>query len=278
MTNANNWTTYWRQGEQSSCLPGADAIRGRLLKLWDEFARHFDEGGTLVDLGSGSGVVAKQMAEANEKLNVVGVDYAKVGDSDHPRVTLKSGVAMDELPFDDGSIDGATSQFAIEYADASKASAELARTLKPGAPFTFVVHHADSPVVAQNAKRRDVLSKLQGKDIEKAYLHVERDALVKQLFELRTYAGEHSQLVDQVARGLGSSINADDGKRAEIWREFRSQSNDELAILAALEDAAVKDVDDWSSKLDAGLEIKTKQAIDGPEGQPIAWLVSGLRG
>lgn len=149
---AEAWTFFWRQSGIAGCLPFTDAhISSALNEHWRSFARHLQPGSRLIDLGCGAGSVAHTLAAANQRITITGVDFAQVPPNASAAVSLCSGVQMEELPFPDGSFDGAVSQFGIEYSDLRRAAPEVARVLAAGSWITFIVHHAGSPVIAHTA-------------------------------------------------------------------------------------------------------------------------------
>jgi ubiquinone/menaquinone biosynthesis C-methylase UbiE len=122
-----------------------DVMARRLLRrvyrrLADELAGVAPRGGTVLDVGTGPGVLLAELAGRRPDLELAGVDLsadmvaaaqrnlAEVGD----RATVRVGDATD-LPFPDRSFDLIVSSFSLHHwDDPAAAAAELARVLRPG--------------------------------------------------------------------------------------------------------------------------------------------------
>jgi SAM-dependent methyltransferase len=127
---------------------------------WRAFFATFETGARLLDLATGGGQVARLAHEtatqSGKRFDVTGVDYADLGPLEGevaPGLRLTGGVALERLPFADAAFDGATSQFGIEYADARRALAELARVLRPGGRARLLLHHTASAVSRSTAEQ-----------------------------------------------------------------------------------------------------------------------------
>lgn len=271
------WNIFWQHGlGDGACLPGAVDANTRLQQYWTTFADNFEAPAHLVDLACGGGIVARRLAASNELIRVTGIDYADVPAADQDRVELKSGVDMSSLPFDDASLDGAVSQFGIEYADAQKVGKELARVLKPGAPFAFIVHHADSDVVANNAARAEVLDAVTSQNVRDAYVAGDKQALAKAMFDIRLHAAR-KDVVDEIARGLGQSMINAEGDRNDAWGEFERLAKGERAILGALHHAAVERPEPWLDQLGSVFAAEGISVFRDSRDAPIAWSIFGRR-
>ncbi|NNC48405.1 MAG: class I SAM-dependent methyltransferase [Sphingomonas sp.] len=271
------WNIFWRHGlGDGACLPGAVDANTRLQQYWTTFAGNFEAPSHVVDLACGGGIVARRLAESNDQISVTGVDYADVPATDQDRVELKSGVDMAKMPFDDASFDGAVSQFGVEYGDAGKVGNELARVLRPGAPFAFIIHHGESAVVANNAARAKVLDAVTADNVREVYVAGDRQALAKAMFDIRLHA-DRKDVVDEIARGLGQSMINATGDRAEAWTEFERLANGERAILGALHKAAVDKPEAWLDQLGTAFEAEGISVFRDSRDAPIAWSIFGRR-
>lgn len=103
-----------------------------------------EEGERVLDVGSGTGVLAREVAtRIGGDGMVVGVDpnpgMLAVAQSITPAVEWREGVA-ESLPFPDESFDAAVSQFSLMFfRDQSRAVREMLRVLRPGGRMAVVV-------------------------------------------------------------------------------------------------------------------------------------------
>ena len=103
--------------------------------------------GRILDIGTGEGQVARHLAQvgAGAGVDVVGVDPIRAQVSE--AVRRAGGVRYlrspaERLPFRSRSFDGAVACLVFEHIDdLDSALAEVARVLKPGARFVFLLNH-----------------------------------------------------------------------------------------------------------------------------------------
>jgi SAM-dependent methyltransferase len=107
-------------------------------------AQHLPHGGRLLDVGCGEGQVARMAAELHD-MDVVGIDPAMTQVSvatergGGPRYVQGSAA---DVPIADASIDAAVACLVFEHIEALDAAlAEIARVLRPGGRFLFLLNH-----------------------------------------------------------------------------------------------------------------------------------------
>jgi len=106
-------------------------------------AKHLPLRGSVLDVGAGEGQVARMAAEAG--LTVTGIDPAwaqvSVGQERGGGPRWLQGSAMG-LPFADATFDAAIACLVFEHIpDVDVAISEVARVLKPGGRFLFLLNH-----------------------------------------------------------------------------------------------------------------------------------------
>ena len=155
------WNMFWEQnarGGASGCLPQSwQIIEDAQREAWQEFARGIPTSGAVLDLATGDGRVLAWIGSERSDLALTGVDLAPTLPPPPPKVAVRTGIAMEALPFADGSQNAVTSQFGFEYGDTARVAAEIARVLKPEGKIGLMMHRGDGPIVAHNRIRREQL-------------------------------------------------------------------------------------------------------------------------
>lgn len=154
------WTHYWSTASSTprGCLPDLpDVAANHLQEIWRQFFPCLPPGARLLDLGTGGGAVLIEAKSFRPDLQLTGVDYAAVLPELDAAITLYPGTRMEKLPFADGSFEGITSQFAIEYGNVSAAIKEVYRVLTFAGNYLFICHHADGVIVRDNLVRLKAL-------------------------------------------------------------------------------------------------------------------------
>lgn len=278
---AHAWTAFWEeQGPQSQCLQGAspDVLRA-FEDHWSSFAAGLAPSTRVLDLGCGSGVVGRSLLAAHPRVHVVGVDSARMPRKEATRrMRIVSGVAMECLPFWPGFFGAAVSQFGFEYGRTDAAAEELARVLRKGARFSFLVHHSDSPIVRAGRLRNEGLRALAGEGVRQAFLGADQMALRERLEALGQHHAEDAT-ISFAARCLASKVGRGREERLRIWEALEDALTPERTLLDALESACVApaDLHEWLAPLRAWLDVRHASALR-VAGEPLAWTIEGVRG
>ncbi len=135
-------------------------------------------GGTILDIGTGNGVLAVKLAREHKNIRVVGLDYwgknweysrniceknalaAGVGD----RVRYQKGDAA-ALEFDDAAFDGAVSNLTFHEVrsarDKREVLKEALRVVKPGGGFAFIDYFYDTGYYGKSPEFEEFLKSLK---------------------------------------------------------------------------------------------------------------------
>ena len=212
------WTAFWQDPASGlGCIRGAPDITQALRSHWSSFANSLDASAHVLDLGCGAGAAAGAIVAARRDLQVTGIDFARVPAASDACIRLISDTAMEQLPFEEASFDAAVSQFGFEYSRTHKTAHQMARVLRPAGRFSFVVHHAESSVVAANRASLDAIRAIQEVDMREAFLAGNAFALGAKLNSLqRAHPGD--TLVAELTRSLPARARQGGGKRRRVER------------------------------------------------------------
>lgn len=276
------WSSFWddvrpdgKPHERCYVPPGG---REPVDRHWLQLAESLPRNAQVLDLGCGAGVLGRILLSRRIDLHVTGVDFAGVPVVHQPNLTIRRWVKMEDLPFPDSSFDAAISLFGIEYADIAPTATELGRVLRPGAPFSFLVHHQDSDTLREGSLRRRVLLDLFSGRMMAAFLAGNAEAVERLRRKMAQQFGDEPSLKlfgDHLQRQTG-------GTRAErytMWQRLTGDLEPELALLLHLECSA-KSAAGLGAWLVPMLSIMTSvraSVLRQRSGQPIAWEVSGAR-
>lgn len=276
---AEAWTDFWaEQGPRSRCLARAPDLSEPLDAHWRKFASALTPISTVIDLGCGAGAAGRALRAAAPQLHVIGIDIAKVPRSDEQGLQLRSGVAMESLPFGNRTFRAAVSQFGFEYGKAEATAREVARVLTPGAPFSFLVHHPDGPLVADMRRHRRAIEALCGLRIQAAFFSGNVDALAQRFAELKQECAS-DPIVAHAERGLHAHIRTDQFHRLQIWRGVTEALAPELAMLDSLDFCCGddRDIRDHIEPLTEWFDLRLPSSLRTRSGDPIAWEIHGTR-
>lgn len=281
-TGPSLWSSFWRDVTPDGALHERCHVpsAGRHVtdRHWTQFADSLPSGARVLDLACGAGVVGRLLLGRRGDLRVTGVDWAGVPVAQVPNLTIHPWVRMEALPFEANSFDAAVSLFGIEYGDIGAIAEELARVLKPGAHFGFLVHHCDSEILREGTARRRALRETLSGKMKAAFLSGSAEAVEQQRERLhRTFPAEPTArlLVDHLRRNTARTRV----ERHTIWQKLTADFDPEIALLAQLERSAksVSGLGIWLAALLSGMSLVNVFVLRCPSGVPIAWSVSGRR-
>jgi SAM-dependent methyltransferase len=273
------WTAFWQDpasGQQ--CIRGAPDVTHALRSHWSAFAEQLGARARILDLGCGAGAAANALVAARRDLEVTGVDFAMVPAAAEVTIRLVPDTPMEQLPFEDGSFDAAISQFGYEYGRTHKTARQLARVLAPAARFSFIVHHAESSVVAANRARLDAIRTVHAPDMRAAFLGGNAFVLNAKLACLQR-AHPHDTLVGALARHLPVRATRGRQERDAAWTAVEKALWPERTVLEALDACCVapEELDGWLGPLRQFCAVTSVSILRKPNGDPIAWRIEGAR-
>ncbi|MGJ3231190.1 MAG: class I SAM-dependent methyltransferase [Oceanicaulis sp.] len=292
MDAAQAWARYWSAGQTDSCFSGAAPFDGS--PRWNAFFRTLESGARVIDLACGGGALTRLAVAHDRGFQVTGVDFAESAPAIEGAV-IRSGVALERLDFEDAAFDAAVSQFGLEYAETGPAVREIARVLRPGGRFAFLMHHADSAVSRGALSRRERLAPLLAEEgpVRRAV----------RLGELRAQGREAPDLLQSIKEDFVAARAAVHDE-ASAWaygylgevmskhRQFPPAYLQENAatLLAELESMALRldqmlgaarsaaDVNGLVDSLAAlGCLTETPETVADDRGELVAWWVRGRR-
>ena len=283
------WHRFWAQGQPQAgggCLPARWApIERAQAAAWRTFAAALPSGANVLDLATGDGRVLTMLRADRADLVATGVDFAPRLPAPPPGVTLRGGVRMEQLPFEDASFDAVTSQFGFEYGDPAAIAMEIARVVKPAGILGLLVHRGDGPILAHNLARSEQIAfALDGPALTDADLTQDRFAQTLREAEGHVAAAIEAFGQASVAWEISEAfrrsvvlVQALDAEQAAIAvRRIREEATAERARIASLA-AACRTADDQDG-LDqaftaAGLRLADRSPVV-VEGAAIADLLT----
>jgi SAM-dependent methyltransferase len=276
------WSMFWRDfapvGEvQERCFIPPDA-RPAVDLHWADFANRLPPDAHVLDIACGAGIVGRKLLAARADLQVAGIDWADVPVRREAGLTLHPHIAMESLPFPDRSFDAAVSLFGIEYGRIAETARELGRVLKPGACFSFLVHHRDSAIACEGSHRRQAVQELLSGKVRHAFLSGNDAGLAQQRQSFRTRFPD-APTVHLVLDHLRRSLVRTRAERHAIWQEVDDNLSPEAGLLVHLERSA-KSAAELGAWLEPLLSLMASVGVSierGRSGHPIAWHVSGTR-
>jgi SAM-dependent methyltransferase len=158
--SAEKWSQLWNDSSWVNSF-GVENYKSTVLAFWTEQLGGVT--GTVIDMGCGNGGIswlANEILNSEENRTIItGIDYADIQPfsrlnltaAEYPMLNFLGNTPMEELPFNDGTIDMAISQYGFEYANPVKAAQELSRVLKNNSRFCFIMHGKDSTILKKAA-------------------------------------------------------------------------------------------------------------------------------
>ncbi|GAB5348107.1 class I SAM-dependent methyltransferase [Alteriqipengyuania sp. 357] len=295
------WNDFWARhgpGGATGCLPARwQSVYSRLESTWQTFAATLPERACVLDLATGDARVLNWMGRERTDLVRMGVDLSPDLPPPPPGIEIHAGVAMEDLPFADDSLDAIVSQFGVEYGDTPKVASEIARVADADASMAFVIHREDGAILSHNLARvaqiRWVLDEIGLIDATRAAIAQEAPPweeatamVTARVAEGRQRYGDHSagwEIPEAIRRSLLMGARAGDTAQgvAELLGRIEVQARNELARIASLEEAC-RTTGARDSFLgafdDVGLELTDNEELHDAAGRLFAEMLHMRQG
>lgn len=308
MSDATSWDRYWSGSRAGVAFNQEGANHPALLNFWGEALRDVSPASRILDVASGRGALINQSSGSYE--NFVTLDYSQAAlSSQREAYPFALPVAADarRLPFRESTFDTVLSQFGVEYGG-PEAIDGLPGVLAPGGRVILVMHCADSVIDQECRANEEALERFLALDFLPRVEAMFRAgyAVLKGQGDQRA-AGEAAKQVVPSFKALaglleefGPDIAA--GTLLTLYQEtariqqriqhhveeevlgWLETMNDELGyyrlrmqsmINAALDDSTYSDrVSVYKA---AGIECLRSGLLKSDTGQPLAWVIEGVR-
>ena len=278
----NLWSKFWQEfcvenAPYERCYVPGDGQHA-VDHHWAQFAAKLPREAQVIDLGCGAGIVGLSLLNGRSDLSVAGVDWAYVPMMEVPNLTIHPRTSMEALPFGEDSFDAAVSLFGIEYGNMDKTVGELTRVLKPGAPFSFLVHHRESEILREGNARRRALKELIWGNMKVVFLAGNTAGVNQQRQTIRSKFPDEP-MVNLVSDYFIRNIEQARAERQALWQKLADDLEPEVLLLMHLERAAKSAIEmgAWLVSLLSTMSLVNVSVLRRSAGEPIAWNVSGIR-
>ncbi len=276
------WSTFWHEFAASGApaerchIPGEG--RHAADAHWTRFAERLPQGAQVLDVGCGAGTIGRTLLCRRGDLAVTGIDWAEVPAAHVANLKLLAGVRMEALPFGDARFDAAVSLFGIEYGDIDETARELGRVLRPGAPFSFLVHHVDSAIMTEGVPRRRALHELIAGRTRTAFLAGSVTGIEQQRQRLAAKFPTEP-VIDLISDYCRRNIARARAERQALWDKLAADFEPEVLLLLQLERSAKSPagMGAWLAPLLATMSGVGASVLRDGAGAPVAWAVGGVR-
>jgi SAM-dependent methyltransferase len=237
-------------------------------RVWQEFSRQLPRGGRVLDIATGDGRVMGWMVKSRRDLKLLGVDLAPQLPEPPRGTKLRTGVAMENLPFPDGRFAAVTSQFGFEYGTTAQSARQICRVIAPGGFVGLMTHRKDGPILAQNLSRRDqILWALNDRDLIKiaknslqlrasglATIPSAIDAAPQEGAVLHGPRSAAWEIAEAIRQTLVLGMRDHPANVARTIDIIAHKANNELGRIASLESACARiaAIDDFDRAIEAG--------------------------
>ena len=218
--NPKAWSSIWERPTLTTFVDlFPDNYDDAILDFWK--ARIRGESGHIVDLACGNGALVwicnDILNESSARTTITGIDIADIhpfevlerNENDYPYVKFVGNASIENLPFEDSSVDHVISQYGVEYSDIERTVAEIGRVVTRTGKISLMLHDQDSVIVRNSIEYLD--------DIRRATheIKIHDDFMIlMDLYELNANVAETMKSAEY--RSLIGEIN----RKAEVLRSI----------------------------------------------------------
>lgn len=285
------WSDFWANNAGSTaggCLPTRSAeIEAAQRAAWAAFVADLPKGASVLDLATGDGRVLGWMRAERDDLGLFGIDFAP----DLPRAPegteTRGGIAMEDLPLEDGTQAAVVSQFGFEYGDVTAIAAEIARVLQASGKVGLMIHRGDGPILEHNLGRS---ASIDWAISEKSIGTVVRNALTApnggpdaaaQVCGALAMLGANKfgqetpawEIPEAMRRAIVMGQKGSTESILDVISAIEAQASNETGRIASLQRACAT-ADNRDTLVEAftsqGLRLQSTQAVSEPSGRALA--------
>jgi dolichol-phosphate mannosyltransferase len=193
LVDPQGWDSYWEQKKRKTTMAYdvvAATYRNLVIKerLNAVLRREFPAGSKLLHAGCGSGQVDVDLHDYAKIIAVdISVPALEIYTKENPKAFAVKHASILDLPFPDGSFDGAYNLGVVEHFEKDelrKIFAELHRVIRPGGKLVVFWPHAHATSVAVLNSMHWVMNDVLGKHVR---LHPPEVSLVRSQKEAKTF-------------------------------------------------------------------------------------------
>lgn len=154
-----HWSSYWSSGILTS-LPQdfRENYDGEIASFWNACFEQLEDRAKILDVCCGNGPLSLLAHQNNPSFDIHGVDSAFIDStkiikrfpnlsSSLEKITLHSGVKIEEFEQPEGSFDLIVSQYGVEYSDLKTTAKKLFQLLKADGELRFICHSPSSEIL-----------------------------------------------------------------------------------------------------------------------------------
>jgi hypothetical protein len=160
------WSSYWKISGVSGCTQSVGGVLNqRLSEFWAGNIKECNQESIILDLACGDGFIGKVLQSTQMGIDYLGLDYAKITESN---ATLGTNTLLGNVDLENPAdlkqlstfpkVSYLVSQFGIEYCDIKTVLNNVRHLLSDKARFQFLMHHSESILAVTSCSENKVLA------------------------------------------------------------------------------------------------------------------------